>query len=123
MQIVEYLEEGILRAGFVGELLHVVYYQHVHGLIVMQEVGYGILDDRVHIVGLEMVGRNVEHNLVGEPFLDVDTYRLGQVSLAETGAAVNKKGLYAVLPGFSEMAMPAARPRRLQSPSIRLSKE
>lgn len=93
MQIVEYLEEGILRAGFVCKLLHVVYYQHVHGLIVMQEVGYGILDDRVHIVGLEMVGRNVEHNLVGEPFLDVDTYRLGQVSLAETGAAVNKKGL------------------------------
>ena len=91
VQVVEYLEEGVLGAGLVGELLYIVNYQYVHRLVVVQEVGYCILDDRIHIMCLEVVGSNVEHYLVGKPLLDVYAYGLGQMGLAETGTSVNKK--------------------------------
>lgn len=123
MQVVEYLEEGILGAGLVGKLVHIVYDQYVHRLVVVLEVGYGVLDDRVHVVGLESVCSHVKHYLVGELLLDLYADGLGKVGLSESRTAIYKKGLYAVLPGFSAIAMPAARPRRLQSPSMRLSKE
>ena len=101
MEIVENLEEGVLRALLLGELVNVVDDEHVYRLIIPQEIHEIVVQaDRVHKLGLETVGTDVEDYLVGVFLLDGDADGLGEMGLAETGASIYEEGIECSLAGF-----------------------
>ena len=91
MQVVEYLEECVLGTRLVGKLMNVVYDEDIHRLIVVQEVRHGVLLNRVHIMGNETVGSDIENHFPGIFLLYLYAYGLCQMGLSQTGATVYKK--------------------------------
>ena len=97
------MEEGALRAFLVGKLLHIVQNQHVHQLVVTEEirhlVGVVVVLGRaggVHILVLESVGIHVEHHLFRILFLDGDADGLGEMGLAKTGTGIDEQRIEGV---------------------------
>ena len=91
VQMVEHVEEGVLRSDS-EKILDIVHdkdvYLHVEG----QEVGKFVPDvHRVHVLGLELVAGDVEHNQVGMLLRYGKTYRLCEVGLSESGTSENEK--------------------------------
>ena len=88
VQVVEDVEEGILRLGFSGQLLDVVDNEHVDALVEAEELvdvsarrlGRGVLT-------LEVAGWDIQHALAGIALGKLQSHALQEVRLAATRRA------------------------------------
>lgn len=88
LEVVEDVEEGILRAGLSRQLLDVVDNQHVDHLVEVDEVGnLAVLVCRLELC-LELVHRDVEHLQLGVALAHLVADRLHDVGLAESRVPV-----------------------------------
>ena len=91
VQMVEDVEEDVLRAGFSGQLLNIVDNQHVDHLIEVDEVvQLPLLVAQVGALelGLELVHRDVEHLQLRMAFADLVADGLHDVRFAQTRITV-----------------------------------
>ena len=90
MQVIEDMEESVLSTRG-GELLYVVHNQDIHLGIEREEVGELVPHNGIHILRLEPVGRNIENNEILIGLLNVNTYGLGDMGLAEAGTSEDEQ--------------------------------
>ena len=84
LQVVEYVEEGVLRSRLARQFLDVVDDQYVDHLVEMDEVGdFAVLVGRLEL-RLELVHRHVEHLQFGVPLPYFVADGLGHVGFAQT---------------------------------------
>ena len=87
MEMIEYIEERILRA-LTHEILDVVHDQHIHLHIEGEEVSELVPHiDSIHVLGLEPVCRDIKDYKIRIFLLDGDTDSLCKMSLTETRTA------------------------------------
>ena len=91
MEAVEHAEESVLAASS-HKVLDIIddkhFYLHIEG----KEIDELVVDGHcVHILYLELAGRHIKHHLFREALLDLQTYGLGQMSLAHTRSAENEQ--------------------------------
>ena len=88
LQVVEYVEEGVLGAGFSRELLDVVDNQYVDHLVEMDEIrNFAVLVGGLEL-RLELVHRDVKHLQFGVALPHFVADRLHDVGLAQSGVTV-----------------------------------
>ena len=94
LQLVEDVEEGLLRLGGV-EFLYVVDDEDVDGLVEVEEVVAVVVlgGAGVGILRLECVCRHEEHALLGMAAENVGADGRGEVGLSHTGRAIEKEGI------------------------------
>ena len=80
--MVEDMEEGVKRLRGCHPLLNVIDYQHVDGLVELDEVIDGILPHRIGVLHLEQTCRDIQHTLLRVQFLTAYADGVNQVSLA-----------------------------------------
>ena len=66
MQVIKYMEEGILGLFFSGKLMHIVDNQDINHLVKMQEIIFIVVPDGIHKLGLELIGIYIEDNFLRE---------------------------------------------------------
>ena len=98
LQLVEYLEEGILCANLVRKLLNIVYNEHIHHHVEVQEVCKLILYcNGIHILSTESVGAYIEHYLLRISLLYCYAYCLRKVCLSKPRTSINEDWVEGVL--------------------------
>ena len=63
-EVVEHVEERVLRAFSRDPLLHIVNDEQVNGLVELDEIIDGVLPGGIDILHLEQAGTDVEHALL-----------------------------------------------------------
>ncbi|MPM66987.1 hypothetical protein SDC9_113901 [bioreactor metagenome] len=92
------MEESILGTCFSRKLMDVVYYQDIHHLIKVEEVGKFVLYCcGVHVLCHETVGTYIQHYLFGELPFDGYTNGLCKVGLSQSGAPVQEQRIECAL--------------------------
>ena len=80
--------------------LDIIHYEDIYLFIVAEEIRQFIAHVHgVHKLGLEIVAVDVEHDQVREFLVDRNSYGLGQMGLAEAGAAENHQRVEGILSG------------------------
>ena len=88
LQVVEYVEEGVLRSRLARQFLDVVDDQYVDHLVEMDEVGYfAVFVGRLEL-GLELVHRYIEHLQFRMALAYFMTYGLYDVGLAQSRVTI-----------------------------------
>ena len=88
LQVVEDVEERILRTGFSRQFLNVVDNQDVDHLVEMDEIGnFAVLVGGLEL-RLKLVHRDVEHLQLGMALPHFVAYGLDDVGFAQSGIAV-----------------------------------
>ena len=90
MEMVEYVEEGILRA-VAGKILNVIDDENVHLHVEGHEICELVVHICLHILRLEPVGRHIENYEFRELFLNCDTDCLSKVRLSESRTTEEEK--------------------------------
>ena len=80
--MVEDVEEGILSA-VAGQVLDVIHDENIHFHIECEKIRETVVHICIHILGLEPVGRNIEHYELRKTLFHSQTYCLSYVSLAQ----------------------------------------
>ena len=93
MQMIEDVEEGIL-VSLTCKILDVIHDEHVYFLVEAYEISQPVLlEDGIHILGLELISGNIKHREFRMLFFDGIAYGLSQVSLAKSRAAEYEQGI------------------------------
>ena len=122
MEVVENVEEHVLRLLLATEELHVVHDEDVRELIEVGEVVDTVVPHRVDELVRELLRVDVEDRLLREAVLDFNSDRVGEVGLSKTNRAVDEQRIEGCTAGFWATANPALRAKQLLSPSMKLSK-
>ena len=93
VQMVEDVEEGILRARLASKELDVIKQEHVDTLIEINEVVDFLLLYGSRVLALEHARRYIQHPHARVILLELDTYSLQQVSLANAGLSKDEQGV------------------------------
>ena len=101
-ELVEGVEELLLRAVLALEEVHVVDQQHVHLAVFLAELREGLLLDRFHELIRELLARDVAHDGVALPRDHFLADSLEQVRLAEAGGAVEEERVVDLAGLFSD---------------------
>ena len=100
MQVVEYMEKGILRLGLPGKLLDIVHQQHIDALVETDKVVYPVVADGIGILYQEIVCRQIEYPCSGIILLDAQANGLNQVGLPYPRLAKEEEGVEGVATGI-----------------------
>ncbi len=91
--MVEYVEEGILRAGLLLEVLNIVDDECVDALVEVEEVVGVAFGNGGGVLAFEEAGCDVENAAFGFGFLESYADCLNQMSLADACRAEHKEGV------------------------------
>jgi hypothetical protein len=91
VQVVEDVEEYILRLLLTSKELYIIDDEHVHQLVELCEVSNGVVLHRFDELLGELLGRNVEDGLVWMVFLDLDADGMHKVRFTEAHPAVDEQ--------------------------------
>ena len=91
MQVVEDVEERVLRLRYPRKFLYVVNDEHVNGLVEVDEVIDRIVAHRVGILHLKQMGGHVEHPLIRIQFFDFGADGVHQMRLAHARCPINEQ--------------------------------
>ena len=90
MQMVEYMEECVLRFTQTGKFLYVVNDQDIYTLIECDKIIDGIMTYRVCILHLKKVRRKIQHPFLRVQFLYFSTDGINQMRFSHTRRSINK---------------------------------
>src|SRR5690606_4365523 len=91
MQMIEDVEENVLRFLFACEELHIVNDQHVHHLIELLEVSHGVVLHSFNELLRELLCGNIENGLLRVVALDLDADGMGEVGLAQAYTTIDQQ--------------------------------
>ena len=91
MQVIEDMEEGILRPVHADHLLDIIQDQHIDILIEMQEIVGRILSHRIRKLHTEQVRRDIKDTLLRMQLTDARTNRIAEVRLSHPGRTIDKQ--------------------------------
>ena len=93
MEVVEDVEEHILRLLLAAEELHVIHDEDIHELVEVGEVVNAVVADRIDELVRELFGVHIEDRLFRSAVLDLNADGMRQVGLAQSDRAVNQQGI------------------------------
>ena len=91
VQMVEDVEECVLRLFRADKFLHVIKEKDINGLVEVDEVGQRVLAYGVHKLHLEKVGRDVENAFLRIEFLDAQADGIDEVGFAHTAGTIDEQ--------------------------------
>src|SRR5690606_33984405 len=100
MQIIEDVEENVLRSRFPRKELYIVNDQNVDQLIEMDKIVPVVFLDRINVLLGKNLGRNIQHGFLRIFVFDLDPDCVGQMRLSQTNAAENKQRVKRRSTGF-----------------------